>query len=103
MDPIDRLPVPLLNSYAWQFDGACRKADPRIFFLESDRGKTRERREHQAKALCATCPVIDQCLRHGLTVQEPYGIWGGLTVNEHWVTVLFCLVQAVRAGRRSRQ
>ncbi|WP_162237328.1 WhiB family transcriptional regulator, partial [Aeromicrobium sp. Leaf272] len=31
---------------------------------------------------CARCPVIEQCREHALTVQEPYGVWGGLSEAE---------------------
>ena len=26
--------------------------------------------------------VMEQCREHALQVQEPYGVWGGLTINE---------------------
>jgi WhiB family redox-sensing transcriptional regulator len=42
----------------------------------------RQRREDAAKALCARCPVIEQCREHALRVQEPYGVWGGLSEAE---------------------
>jgi WhiB family redox-sensing transcriptional regulator len=42
----------------------------------------RELREGRAKAICAGCPVQPQCLDHALAIQEPHGIWGGLTENE---------------------
>lgn len=76
------LPLPLLDRYAWQFQGVCRQADPALFFPESTRGNTRTNLVAQAKAVCSTCPVISECRAHGLTVEEPYGIWGGLTVHE---------------------
>jgi WhiB family redox-sensing transcriptional regulator len=37
-----------------------------------------------AKAVCATCPVIAQCRAHAIAVQEPYGIWGGLSEEERF-------------------
>jgi WhiB family redox-sensing transcriptional regulator len=36
----------------------------------------------RAKAVCARCPVIDSCLRWALAAREPYGVWGGLSVEE---------------------
>ncbi|MTA96041.1 MAG: WhiB family transcriptional regulator, partial [Actinobacteria bacterium] len=36
----------------------------------------------EAKAICASCPVLAQCRDHALAVQEPYGIWGGLSEDE---------------------
>ena len=40
------------------------------------------RREMRAKAVCSGCPVIDSCLRWALAAREPYGVWGGLSVEE---------------------
>jgi len=83
MANITRLPQPLAEVYEWQFDGACRDADPEIFFSpESERGPRRRARERAAKTFCARCPVVQQCLEHALQVREPYGVWGGLTTGE---------------------
>lgn len=83
MANITRLPQPLIDAYEWQFDGACREADPETFFSpEAERGPRRRARERAAKSLCARCPVVRQCLEHALRVREPYGVWGGLTTSE---------------------
>ncbi len=83
MANIARLPLPLIEVYEWQFEGACLGADPELFFSpESERGPRRRARERAAKVYCARCPVIDQCLEHALKVKEPYGVWGGLTTGE---------------------
>ncbi len=83
MANIARLPMPLMDVYDWQYDGACREADPALFFSpESERGPRRHARENAAKMYCQRCPVVDQCLRHALKVKEPYGVWGGLTTSE---------------------
>ena len=42
----------------------------------------RLRREAEAKAVCHRCPVITACRQHALRVQEPYGIWDGLSAEE---------------------
>ena len=71
---IKRLPMPIIESYEWQFDGACNEADPETFFSpQSERG---------AKAFCARCPVVDACLQHALEVRESHGVWGGLNADE---------------------
>jgi hypothetical protein len=36
----------------------------------------------ECKALCRQCPVRSECLQQALDNQEPWGIWGGLTVEE---------------------
>lgn len=84
--------MPLMEVYEWQYQGACRGADPEIFFSpESERGPRRRAREARAKEYCARCPVVEQCLEHALKVKEPYGVWGGLTTRER---------SDVAAGRR---
>ncbi len=83
MADISRLPAPLADNYDWQYEGACRGEDPEAFFHpEGERGPARARREANAKAICATCPVIKQCATHALAVREPYGIWGGLSEDD---------------------
>ncbi len=83
MAEITRLPGPVMDLWDWQYEGACRSADPEVFFHpEGERGGTRRRRDEAAKAVCATCPVIVKCREHALTVHEPYGVWGGLSEDE---------------------
>lgn len=83
MASIARLPMPIQEKYEWQYSGACRAVDPETFFSpDAERGPRRRSREAAAKALCAVCPVVRECLEHALTVREPYGVWGGLNINE---------------------
>jgi WhiB family redox-sensing transcriptional regulator len=78
-----RLPGPRLDSYDWQLDAACRGMDSSTFFHPAaERNSAREQRITQAKAICRTCSAIRECLAHALTVQEPYGIWGGKSEDE---------------------
>ncbi len=87
-----RLPMPLMESYDWQYEGLCRTVDPDAFFSpEAERGAPKSRREEAAKAMCARCPVIAECREHALSVQEPYGVWGGLSESER---------AAILAGRK---
>ncbi|WP_372594852.1 WhiB family transcriptional regulator [Actinotalea sp.] len=83
MTEISRLPGPVMDLWEWQYDGACREAEPALFFHpEGERGSARRRRAEAAKAVCATCPVLQQCREHALTVREPYGVWGGMSEDE---------------------
>lgn len=83
MADTSRLPGPVADIWEWQYEGACRGADPMTFFHpEGERGPSREQRDRAAKAICVTCPVQRQCAEHALTVREPYGVWGGLTEEE---------------------
>lgn len=78
-----RLPVPVTEIWDWQMQGACRGMDSTFFFHpEGERGPARARREARAIQVCRSCPVMEQCRRHALTVHEPYGVWGGLTESE---------------------
>ncbi|MDO9377727.1 MAG: WhiB family transcriptional regulator [Nocardioidaceae bacterium] len=86
MANLSRLPMPIHETYDWQFDGACNDADPATFFSpEFERGPRRTARENAAKAFCARCPVVQECLRHAMSVREPFGVWGGLTAHEREV------------------
>lgn len=83
MASILRLPQPLVEVWDWQARAACRNLDSSMFFhSDGERGSRRQQREDRAKAICAGCPVRVECLEHSLHVQEPYGIWGGLSETE---------------------
>ena len=83
MAEISRLPQPIADHWDWQYEGACRTLPSEMFFHpDGERGPRRRNRENAAKAICATCPVLIQCREHALAVQEPYGIWGGLSEED---------------------
>ena len=83
MTEISRLPGPVMDLWDWQYHGACRTADPTLFFHpEGERGSARRRRADAAKAICQGCPVLQQCRTHALSVREPYGVWGGISEDE---------------------
>ena len=83
MSEISRLPKPIADLWEWQYSGACQELPTEMFFHpDGERGPRRRNRENAAKAVCAACPVIQQCREHALSVQEPYGIWGGLNEDE---------------------
>jgi WhiB family redox-sensing transcriptional regulator len=68
----------------WFLQGACRGADPQLFFMP-DGGEPealREVRETCAKDYCARCPVRQACLEWSIDVGERFGIWGGLNEEE---------------------
>jgi len=35
-----------------------------------------------AKALCRSCPIIEECFTYALETAQPYGIWGGTEASE---------------------
>ena len=78
-----RLPGQLADQWGWQIRGACRGVDSTVFFHpDFERGVERATRDATAKDLCRSCPVMTQCRTHALHVNEPYGIWGGLTAQD---------------------
>jgi len=36
----------------------------------------------QAKAICADCPVRQQCLAFALDTRQVHGVWGGMSEDE---------------------
>ncbi|MBO1032094.1 WhiB family transcriptional regulator [Tessaracoccus sp. SD287] len=61
---------------AWQEQALCAQTDPEAFFPEKG-GSTRE-----AKKVCETCTVKQECLEYALANDERFGIWGGLSERE---------------------
>jgi WhiB family redox-sensing transcriptional regulator len=83
MADIARVPLPIIEDWEWQHQGACRTLPSEMFFHpDGERGPRRRNRENAAKAICATCPVMERCRQHALANQEPYGIWGGLSEDD---------------------
>lgn len=83
MTDVTRLPGPNADLWDWQLRGRCRSTGPELFFHpEGERGAARVARDRAAKLVCATCPVREQCAAHALTVQEPYGVWGGMSEDD---------------------
>ncbi|MFN2607698.1 MAG: WhiB family transcriptional regulator [Acidimicrobiales bacterium] len=60
----------------WRAAAACRTADTSLFFPESDD------EAGPAKAICASCPVREDCLGFALANRQEQGVWGGLTEAE---------------------
>lgn len=61
-----------LSKETWADEGVCKNVKEDIFFPErgaSTRG---------AKALCRTCPVIEDCLDFYVRHEQLFGVWGGV-------------------------
>jgi WhiB family transcriptional regulator, redox-sensing transcriptional regulator len=67
---------PLSEDYSWQAEGACRGADPELFFPPT------EEEAAVAKGFCAICPVRLTCLAFAIERNERFGVWGGLAEKE---------------------
>jgi WhiB family redox-sensing transcriptional regulator len=64
-----------INTMRWTESAAC-KGKGHLFFEDDHLTIVRK-----AKAVCTTCPVIDQCLMYAMDNNE-FGVWGGMTANE---------------------
>lgn len=60
----------------WHDHGACRNYDPELFF--PDIGVS----GRAAKAVCASCPVLEQCRAEAEAKYEKFGIWGGTSERD---------------------
>ena len=69
----------------WQGKAVCGGARATLFFgLDGEAEPERQRREHKAKAVCASCPVRTECLGYALDHHVRCGIWGGLSETERF-------------------
>ena len=61
----------------WRQHAACRGMATDLFMPEAHRGRA----GHPALKVCATCPVVHQCLQYALMMDDivPTGVWGGTT------------------------
>jgi len=66
---------------SWMSRGACRQADPELFFPIATVQGPAARQVEAAKAVCAACAVRARCLSYALEAM-PDGIWGGTTPEE---------------------
>ncbi len=60
------------------FKDALCKGAPQDWFFPEFSGNHRGIR--QAKQLCSTCPVSEQCLAYGVETKSS-GVWGGITLD----------------------
>lgn len=68
--------------WEWQLAARCRGHDELFFHPAGEREPARSTRDAAAQELCRSCPVRRECAQHALQMQEPYGVWGGLTETE---------------------
>jgi WhiB family redox-sensing transcriptional regulator len=84
-DPLDRQWRLLVQedaragSTGWMARGACRGADPELFFPIGPMGSAAQIRS--AQAICDRCTVSQDCLSYAMRTM-PEGIWGGTTREE---------------------
>lgn len=87
----------------WMDHAVC-KGKTHLFFstLEDENNAKREpgryKRIAAAKALCNSCPVIDDCLEWAIYAKQAHGIAGGMTASERRR-----YVRRVRASSQSEE
>jgi WhiB family redox-sensing transcriptional regulator len=63
----------------WREAAACLEVRDEVSFFPDKEDMVGIAR---AKAVCATCPVADECLSWALETNQTEGIWGGHTAKE---------------------
>jgi len=67
----------------WRHRAVCRDEDPELFFPIGNTGPALLQIE-QAKAVCSSCSVIDDCLAWAMESGQDSGVWGGLSEEERY-------------------
>ena len=70
--------IPFIFQTPTFFKDALCKGAPQDWFFPEFSGNHRGIR--QAKQLCSTCPVSEQCLAYGVETNSS-GVWGGITLD----------------------
>lgn len=67
-------------TFNWTEKAACRFAEPEVFFPVPEN----ERSLADARKVCGSCPVRQECLDEALRVpaDKDHGVWGGMTTDE---------------------
>ncbi len=66
---------------AWREGAACRDSEPSLFFPSGTTGLAVDQIE-EAKGICGTCFVHDDCLQYALQTNQEAGVWGGYAEDE---------------------
>lgn len=67
-----------MATFDWRHRASCRTdVDPEVFFPVS----TKPAFAQEALAICAACPVREECLSMALDEGIDEGIWGGVTAD----------------------
>jgi WhiB family redox-sensing transcriptional regulator len=84
--------IPSDALWSWQLRAHRREEDPAIFFpVDGERGKSLRRRQQQAKAICAQCDVIRECLNHSIVTTSGSGSgadWPNMNVRIYSAAML---------------
>jgi WhiB family redox-sensing transcriptional regulator len=87
----DEALVSFLAPGPWAELGACKGADPNLFFGHA-RPTLLDKAERDL--LCASCPVLTECRAYALQWPDLHGFWGGMSEQDR---------RAARANWRREQ
>jgi WhiB family redox-sensing transcriptional regulator len=65
----------------WRHEAACRDEDPELFFPIGNTGPALVQIE-EAKRVCRSCTVVDECLQWAMETSQEAGVWGGLSEDD---------------------
>jgi WhiB family redox-sensing transcriptional regulator len=77
----DVWPRPVWDRAKWRDLAACQDVDSSVFFPVGTTGAALVR-INNAKAICATCPVQEECLTFAVATNQEFGVWGGCDEDE---------------------
>lgn len=60
---------------------------------QNDRNKIND-----AVAVCATCPVVQQCQQYAIANEEEFGVWGGLTPEQRRANITHVVKRAAHVS-----
>lgn len=75
----------ILEQIAWKTRAACRGVDPNLFFPPTNTNSKRPRKRDpfsQARLICSTCPVKQECLEEAVLFEDFHGMRAGLEPEE---------------------
>lgn len=85
VEPESSEPFNWIPDAPWMERAKCRGMTSEIFFGKEYTGRQRHRPTltsvdiRRAKAICAICPVLQECFEFAMVNNEEYGVWGGTT------------------------
>ena len=65
----------------WRSRAACLSVDPELFFPIGNTGPAIAQ-ANRAKAVCATCQVLEICLAWAIENNQDAGVWGGMAEDD---------------------
>ena len=69
----------MIPNLDWLADAACAGMDARAFFANGCHARAQV---HEAKKICASCPVQPNCAAFAIETGERWGVWGAMSQQE---------------------